>query len=509
MVDQKKEAIQGLRPQQDRPEDQPYTLYESYCEVDLPEYAPTQFKGKALPLPYKVTVDKDSRKVLEVRRFWKEDDPQCMRKKRIVKYPYIEAIGIYGIGLLHILGNSTNALTAAWREALDAGMFASFPGVIYVRAALKQYTNEFRVPPGGGVGVDAPSGRVQDVVMPLPYKDVTPGLMALIDKISEATQRVGGTADLPVGEGKQDAPVGTTLALIEQATKIESAVHKGLHQAQSEEFEIFFELFREDPEAFWRHNPKCKSQWTEEKLLAALENCKLVPVADPNTPSHMHRVAKALAIKQLQAQNPVLYDAKAVDVRILNMIKVADPESLFAQDQGAPQPDPVAMARVMEAQAKQQMAQVAAAKAQGDQQNAAAKLADSQAQRQSDQEIATVNLAKEMIIHGDGQDQLQKQHALAAQQAAQDQASSLNDALLAHASHGLAVRSHEHEASMDRASHGLAVGQHLHEADMARREHGLDTLQAAHEVEMARREHALKVHIANKPEPKPAPKKEK
>ena len=487
-VDIKKETVEGVRTPNDRPEDQPYTLYESYCEYDIAQFAPPQFKDKALPLPYRITVDKDSRQILEVRRFWKEDDPQCLRKKRIVKYPFVEAMGIYGIGLLHILGNSTNALTAAWREALDAGMFASFPGFLYLKSAGKQLTNEFRLAPASGVGLDSPTGKIQDVVMAPPYRDVTPGLMQLIDKITEVTQRVGGTAELPVGEGKQDAPVGTTLALIEQATKIESAVHKGLHTAQSEEFEIFFDLFREDPESFWRHDKDCKDQWDEQKFLSALDNCKLVPVADPNTPSHMHRIAKALAIKQLQAANPQLYDAKAVDTRVLKMIKVDDVDSLFAPPPtGEQPPDPIAMAKAEEAKAKMLQAQTAAQKVQNETQNAQAKLADSAAQRQSDENIATLHLASELVIHGDQHGLKTQQHALAANQAAHDQ--------------GMGIQSALHEQGLAHASHGLAVGEAVHGAHMAERQH-------EHDADMDRRAHALEVHQALNP-PKPAPAKPK
>lgn len=397
-VDQKKETIEGIRSLQTRPEDQPYTLYECYCECDLDQFAPKPFKGKAIPLPYRVTIDKDSREILEIRRNWSEDDEQCMPAKFLVKYPYVEGMGLYGIGLVHILGNLTNVLTAAVREALDAGMFANFPGNLTLKSATRQLTNEMRIPPGGSYAIDAPTGNIRDAVMPLPYKDVTPGLMTLIDKITETGQRLGGTADTPVGEGRQDAPVGTTLAMIEQATKIESAVHKGLHQAQSEEFQLLKERFREDPEAFWRHNKKCTTTWDKDKLMKALDDCNLVPVADPNTPSHMHRIAKALAIKQLQAANPALYNAKAVDERVLRMIKVDDPQSLFAAPQAAPGPDPMVTAQLALAKEKLDI----------DKSKIAVASSDKAAERQSKENIAVLNLAKELAVHPESQGVVQQ-----------------------------------------------------------------------------------------------------
>lgn len=471
-VDLQKQSVEGVRPAQERPEDQPYELYETYCELILDQYAPRQFKGKELPLPYKVTLDKDSRQVLEVRRFWDEDDPQCLRKKRIVKYPFVEGWGLYGIGLVHILGNSTNALTAAWREALDAGMFASFPGFLMLKSATKQLTNELRIPPGGSVAIDSTTNDIRMAAMALPYKDVTPGLMALIDKINEASQRVGGTAELPIGEGKQDAPVGTTLALLEQATKIESAVHKGLHQAQSEEFEILIELFREDPEAFFRHEPPCKTKWDETRLLKALDNCKLVPVADPNTPSHMHRIAKALAIKQLQAASPQLYDPKAVDTRVLRMIKVDDLESLFAPPQPPPGPDPLVEAKGVEAAAKLIQAQTGAQKVQIDANTQQAKLADAAEQRQADKDVATLKLAQELVIHQ-------------------------NDATESEHRRTMDLTRHAVAAEQGAQKHGLAVEQALHGATMAERQH-------THDTTMDHHRHALDVHSTlNPPQPKP------
>src|SRR5271166_2812096 len=486
VVDIKEEQVEGIRSNQDRPEDQPYTLYECYCEVDIDEYAPSKFKNKGIPLPYRVTIDKDSREILEVRRNWKEDDEECEQKKVFVKFPFVDALGFYGMGLVHILGNSTNALTAAWREMLDAGMFANFPGFAYLKQVGKQLTNEFRVPPGGGVGIDSPTQDIRTALMPLPYKDVLPGLSQLVQNINEQSKSVGGTADLPVGEGKQDAPVGTTIALIEQATKIESAVHKGLHTAQSEEFQMLKELFKEDPESFWRHNKTPSAQWNEELLLKALDDCNLVPMADPNTPSHMHRVTKALAIKQLQAQNPPLYDAKAVDTRILKMIKVDDIEGLFAQQQGAPPPDPIAMAKVIDAQARQMVAQTNMQKVQNESQDAGAKLAEAQAQRQSDEDVATLHLASEMVIHGDEREQAQRDHALELMKHAHEAGMGIQTQLFnqgqAFQSANLDQQKHQQDVQQTAREHALGVAQAHHSAGLEQQQHALAVGQAQHDA---------------------------
>lgn len=409
-VDVKEANIQGLRSWSTRPEDQPFTLYECYCELDLPGYEHKE-KGKitGLPLPYRVVVEVDTRTVLAIHRNWEEDDAQCNPRRVFVKYPYVEGLGFYGIGLLHILGNSTMALTAAWREALDAGMFASFPGFLISKAGSRQQTNEFRVAPGTGQVIDTGSADISKAIMPLPYKDVTPGLMQLIDKITAAAEKVGSTAEIGVGEGNAEVPVGTTLALLEQATKIESAVHKRLHAAQSEEFQLLRDLFVEDPEALWRNNPSsavakllgidpnaeddAQRRAQIAKFTTALANYNMVPVADPNTPSHMHRLMKSVALKQLQQGSPGLYDAKAVDTRILKMIGWSNPEELFAPPAPPPGPPPVDPIAAQALALKEQEVQIKAAKAAADIQN-------SNADRDSKHQLAVLDLAKEIAIHG-------------------------------------------------------------------------------------------------------------
>jgi hypothetical protein len=391
-IDKKVNQIQGTGSNSWRPEDQDYTIYEAYAEIDIKGHEHT-VKGKlsGLPLPYKVTIDKTSRQILEIRRNWKDGDDKYTAKKVFVPYQFVPGLGFYAIGLLQILGNTDVALTAAWRLMLDAGMFANFPGFLYVKnGATRQTTNQFRVPPGGGAPVDTGGGDIRQAIMPLPYKEPGQAMMALVDNIAQTGQRVGGTAELPVGEGKQDAPVGTTLALLEQAAKIMDAVHKRLHAAQAEEFQLLKELFKADPAALTRYD-KTRADWDEETILLALDNYQLVPVADPNTPSHMHRLMKAMAIKQLQGANPDLYDARAVDTRVLGMLNIDDPESLFAPPKTGEQPmvDPVKLLEI------QQKDQDSMRKFQGTQMKIAADL-----KRDKDKEdIEILKLAQSTMVH--------------------------------------------------------------------------------------------------------------
>ena len=342
-LQEKTAEVTGMDANRQRPEDQDYTIYECYCELDIKGFEHKK-NGKVtgLPLPYRVTMDKDSREVLEIRRNWREDDEDAQAKIPFVAFPYATGLGIYGVGLLHILGNLTMALTAMLRECIDAGMFASFPGFLYAKGAGRQLQNEFRVPPGGGAPIDTGMMPLRDAIMPLPYKDVSTAMVALIQQTREVASRVGNMAEAPVGEGRQDAPVGTTLAMIEQSTKIEGGVHKALHAAQTEELQLLKDLFLEDPESLWRGNrrPAMGKDLTTRltKFKKALADCEIVPASDPNVPSHMHRLAKAASLKQLTAGNPK-YNDIAVDRRIASMMKIDDFDALLAPpQQGAPDP---------------------------------------------------------------------------------------------------------------------------------------------------------------------------
>lgn len=402
-VERKEASIEGINIDSTRPEDKDHTLYECYCELDLPEFAPKQFKGKGLPLPYRVTIDKDSREVLELRRNWREEDEDCDVRTTFVHYPYIRGFGFYGWGLLHLLGNSTAALTAAWREALDAGMFANFPGFLVAKIAARQQTNEMRVPAGAGVVVDTQGQPINNMVMPLPYRDVTPGLLGMMDKVTDASRRVAGITEMRIGEGKQEAPVGTTIANIEQATKVESAIHKNLHQAQSEEFELLADLFRDEPEAFWRGNRNPATQWDQEKFVKALNTYGIEPVADPNNPSHVHRLMKAMALKQLQMANPQLYDARAVDMQVLKTIGFDNTDGLFAPPMPpqAPGIDPTLMAIKVQAAGKiDELRTRAAIKA--------AELEDKEKDRADKKMLAMVDLARTIAVHPEAEPMAEK-----------------------------------------------------------------------------------------------------
>jgi hypothetical protein len=370
-VQQEKAAQQGISDNARNPDDRDREIYEIYCELDVRGFE-HKHRGQitGLEIPYRVTIDKSTKEILSIVRNYDEptgEEGDMLPEPRInfVKYTFVPGMGFYDIGLLHILGNTTNAVTAAWREMLDAGMYANFPGFLMSDAGGRQNTNIFRVPPGGGALVKTGGMPISQAIMPLPYKEPGGAMMNLVQNIAETGQRVGGTAEVAVGEGRQDAPVGTTLALIDQATKVLNSVHKRMHAAQAEEFQLLVRCFREHPESFWQKCKKPTIEWNEQTFIAALNDCELVPQADPNTASQTQRLMKVMAIKQLQAANPSMYNAIEVDTAALKAIGWNNPEQFFAAP-APPQMAPEVQAKMAELEIKKQDADARMMKAQAD-----------------------------------------------------------------------------------------------------------------------------------------------
>ena len=515
-VKQEKAEIAGQKPEPIRAQDKDYELYECYTELDIDRYAPRQLRDEGLPLPYIVTIETASRKCLALRRNWRKKDRECMAKQRFVQYPFIRGIGFYGLGFVHLLGNAVMALTAAYRVMLDNGMFANFPGFIYDKSLNRQNTNQFRIPPGGGKGIDIPQGKkIQDVIMPVPYKETGPAFPAFIQHVEDRTKQIAMVANASVGEGKQDAPVGTTLALLEQATKVESSAFKRLHDAQAEEFRIIKELFREDPEALWRHakgsNPS-GYQWQRAQFLAALEKYELIPVADPNNPTALHRLAKATLLKMLAMQNPQAYDMIAVDKRIMQMANI-DSNGVFKPPQ-PPGIDPVMLALQMrmqmaqlQAQARQQEQQLKAALAIQQEQGKAAdrasrerieqmKMQLEQTMEKEKQVLERMKLNQDAIIHVHGLMQAEHEQRQTGLGADRD--------------HGLAAEDQQHRHGMERQQHGMERQQFEHQRGQDQAGQRREDEGAAHQRGMdffkANQEMVNSINLANQPK-KPSGKK--
>jgi len=388
-VKREKNAQQGIEPEATRPVDRDREIYECYCELDIKGFE-HKWKGKTtgLEIPYRVTIDVSSQEILSIVRNYDEDEEELpTARQNFVKYTFVPGMGFYDIGLLHILGNTTNAITAAWRELLDAGMYNNFPGFLMADTGARQNTNIFRIPPGGGALVKTGGMPLRDAIMEIPYKPPSGALMTLVENIAQTGMRIGGTAEQQVGEGKTEMPVGTTLAMLEQAAKVLNAVHKRLHAAQSEEFQLLIRTFKEHPDSFWQGNKKRASEWDEKTFLTAIDNFDFVPHADPNTASQAQRLVKISALKQLQQSNPGLYDPIAVETAALQALGWNNPEQFFLPPDQRNKPTPEAQKAMADAQndAKNSEARMLDAKTRAE---------DSATKRQLDMAKANLEQAK-------------------------------------------------------------------------------------------------------------------
>jgi len=366
-VQMEKNAQQGIQQESFTPEDRDREIYECYCELDIKGFE-HKMGGEitGLEVPYRVTIDVSSKQILSLVRNYDEDTQDLPEaRKNFVKYTFVPGFGFYDIGLLHILGNTTNAVTAAWRELLDAGMYANFPGFLYAKQSGRQNSNIFRVPPGGGAQIDTGGMPINQSIMPLPYKEPSAALAGLVETMSQYGQRLGGTSEVAVGEGRQDAPVGTTIALIEQSVKVLNSVHKRLHASQADEFQLLARCFKENPESFWQRNRKPNIPWDEQQFLAALDDFDIVPQADPNTSSSSQRIMKVTALVQMAMQDPTGFNIPEVRKEALNAIGWETPDRFLAPpNMPPPPPSPQDQAKMADSQAKMMVAQAKVAEVQ-------------------------------------------------------------------------------------------------------------------------------------------------
>lgn len=412
-LDQVIGQIEGIRPGPELPADHRHTIYECYTDVDLYGFEHTDEDGEmtGLPLPYRVTLDRDSRRILEIRRNWKEGDDLLKSRPRYVMFGLIPGLGFYFLGFAHILGNTERALTALEREIIDAGMFSVFPGFVHAKGTFRGDTTQIRPPPGGSVEANIGlKGDIRNTLMPIPYKDLPQSIMALFQKIEDNGRKLSQAPELPVGEGTANIPVGTMIAMIEEGTKVMAGVHKGLHHARSEELELLRDLFAEDPELLTKYNKSPQRVWQTAEEFADMD---LVPASDPNTPSHVHRVMRAVALGQVAQMFPDRVNRDAILEEILAVIRTPNPERFILPPSPAQpqQPSPQAIA----AQAKIATTQIQAqSKAQGDAVHSQIAAAD----RQSKERVAAMGEQTErMKDAAEEQGDIAKLHDSAAERA--------------------------------------------------------------------------------------------
>ena len=232
------------------------------------------------------------------------------------------SIGLWPFGLSHLIGNSIVAITAMTRMCIDSGMYGNFPAWVHLDNGIEQDKTDFRLGPGQSIKLrGGGNASVQDIFMPIPIKPIDSAFIQQIATLKQDAQRLAGIADIQVGEGHQNAPVGTTLSLIEQSMIPMTGVHKRLHRAQCEEFRILEDLLREDPEALWAH--KANLPDNADAIIQALMDNDLVPCSDPNTSSHIARMAKLEAVQNLIKATDKLWDIRSATEGYLDQMKMS------------------------------------------------------------------------------------------------------------------------------------------------------------------------------------------
>lgn len=325
---------QGLSAATTRSQDISYTIYEGYWAFDRADYGfDDPFCDNGMPAPYKVVMDRDSRKVLALHRNWKRDDELFRERETFVKYGLVPGLGFLNYGFLHLIGNQTRVLTAIWQILVDKGMLSNFPGGLKAKG-IRTSTNELN--PGLGEWVEVDLGSIDDIrkaLMAMPYGEISAPFIQLMESIQKDIDAVSGTLEIPTGS-TTNTPVGTILAVIEQQAQDLTAVQQRDHRAQKEELRLIRDLFVEHPEDL-RHLQRKGSKRNWQELVAEFTDMDLVPASDPNIPSQAHRILINQFLVSMAEKAPQLFGSRLQKVasRVLRSVGINDADDLLAPPQ--------------------------------------------------------------------------------------------------------------------------------------------------------------------------------
>jgi hypothetical protein len=332
------ETIEGINPYGAEQDDKTVFLLEmhTYYMIDGVDDADSS-DPNAVALPYVITIDQESQTIVSIRRNWHEEDEKQEKREWFVEYKFLPGLGFYGFGLYHIIGGLGKVATGALRALLDSAAFSNMQGGFKLKGRVPG--GELDISPGEFVDMDATVDDVKKAVMPLPFKEPSATLFSLLGFVVDAGNRFASIADLNVGEANNNAPVGTTIALIEQGSRIFSAVHKRLHNSQAKEFRLMMELDS-------IHLP-------DEMNFAAAgaasiiyradfdDRLDVIPVSDPNIFSSTQRIAQAQAILQMAQSAPELHDMHEAYKRMYEAIRIQSIDEVLIRPEEAVQLDPV------------------------------------------------------------------------------------------------------------------------------------------------------------------------
>ena len=326
----KTDEIQGLRPGYS---DELYTIYEVHVDLDLEGFEDVDEMGEptGIRLPYIVTMDADSGQILSLVRNYREQDPLRRKRDFFVHYKFLPGFGFYGFGLLHMIGGLSRAATSILRQLIDAGTLSNLPGGFKARGVRIRNDDE-PVNPGEFRDLDVPGGDIRNALMPLPYKEPSGTLAQLLGVVVDSGRRFAQVADTKVADVNSQAPVGTTVALIEQGSKVISSIHKRLHYAQKAEFRMLAEIFANNPMPYpYQVGPNINPQIMAQDFDGRVD---ILPVSDPSIFSMAQRLSLAQTQLQLAQAAPQMHNLYEAYRRMYDALDVKNIDAILP----APQP---------------------------------------------------------------------------------------------------------------------------------------------------------------------------
>ena len=328
-IEKKKAEDQGFT----LTDDDRYQILELHVDYDLPGYEDED----EIALPYVVTIDRGTNKVLAIRRNWNPEDKRKLKRDHFVQYTYIPGFGAYGLGLIHLIGGYARAGTSIIRQLVDAGTLANLPGGLKARG-LRIKGDDTPINPGEFRDVDVPSGAVKDNIMMLPYKEPSQVLLALLNQITDEGKRLGSIADMNISDMSANAPVGTTLALLERQLKTMSAVQARVHYSMKQEFKLLRDIIRDYTPDQYSFDPSSGDRMAKQEDYDMVD---VIPVSDPNSATMAQRIMQYQAVMQLAQQAPQIYDLPILHRQMIEVLGVKNAEKLVPTDDDMTPRDPV------------------------------------------------------------------------------------------------------------------------------------------------------------------------
>ena len=290
-----------------------------------------------IALPYVVTIERGTGEVLAIRRNWNPDDKRKLKRQHFVDYIYIPGFGFYGMGLIHIIGGYARAGTSIIRQLVDAGTLSNLPGGLKARG-MRIKGDDTPIQPGEFRDVDVPSGGIKENVMMLPYKEPSNVLLTLLDRITNEGRRLGSISDMNISDMSANAPVGTTLALLERTLKTMGAVQARVHYSMKQEFKLLKNIIRDYTPKEYDYDPQDGDRKAKQGDYDIVE---VIPVSDPNSSTMAQRIMQYQAVIQLAAQAPQIYDLPQLHRQMIEVLGIKNADKLVPTTDDQTPRDPV------------------------------------------------------------------------------------------------------------------------------------------------------------------------